>query len=94
MRSCRRRNAGVFQQTDGAPRALRAVHGQVRLDGFGQLPADGVQRIQRRQRILEDRADLAPADVAHLLGRQVVDALAFEQDLARRPRARAARAGR
>ena len=49
-----------------------------------QLPSDRVQRIERRERILEDRADLAAADMPHLLVRQVVDALAFQQDLARR----------
>src|SRR6185369_16374783 len=55
----------------------------VRLDGFNQLSAHGVERIQRGERILEYRADLAAADEAHLLRRQVVDALAFQQDLAR-----------
>jgi hypothetical protein len=74
---------------------LGCTHGQVRADGFGQLPADGVQRVQRGQRVLEDGADLAAPDVAHLLVcDQVVDALAFQQDLARWPRARAAPAGR
>ena len=90
----RGRDAGVFQQADGAPARLVVVDRQVRLDGLGQLPADGVQRIERRQRVLEDRADLAAADMAHLLVRQVVDALAFQQDLAATRRARAARAGR
>ena len=51
-------------------------------DGFLELPADGVERIERGQRVLEDHADPAPAELAHLLGRQVVDAPAFEAHLA------------
>src|SRR5690606_41155985 len=37
----------------------------------------------RRERVLEDGADLAAADATHLLVRQVVDAQSFEQHLAR-----------
>ena len=44
--------------------------------------ADRVQRIERGQRILEDRADLAAADRAHRFVRQIVDAPAGEPDLA------------
>ena len=40
----------------------RARQVEVRLDGLDELPADRVQRIQRRQRVLEDRADLLAAD--------------------------------
>ena len=47
-----------------------------------QLAAHGVQRVQRGQRVLKNRADAAPADVAHFFVAQVVDALAVEQDLA------------
>ena len=53
----------------------------MRLDGFNQLAAYGVKRVQRGQRVLKNRADTAAPDAAHLLVRQVVDALAFEQDL-------------
>ncbi len=76
------RDAGVLQQADGALARLGSADGQVRLDGFDELPADAVERIQRGQRILEDGADPAPTDVAHLLVAQVVDALPLQQDLA------------
>jgi hypothetical protein len=52
-------------------------------DRLDQLLADRVQRIQRGQRVLEDRADLAAADLAHLLRGQRVDAQAGELDFAR-----------
>jgi hypothetical protein len=76
-----RRDARVLQQTHGPLAGFLRAHGQVGLDGLGQLPADGVQRVQRGQRVLEDGADLAPADGTHLLVRQVVNALALQQDL-------------
>ncbi len=44
---------------------------------------DRVQRVQRSQRILEDGADLAPADAPHGVVGQVVDAPAAQVDLAR-----------
>jgi hypothetical protein len=60
----------------------------VRQDGFRQLPADGIQRVERGQRILKNRTDFAAPDVAHLVIVQVVDALTFEQDLPPRHAAR------
>ena len=79
MRCSAAGNAGVLQQPDGAPARLGGADRQVRLDRLDQLPADRVERIERGQRILEDRADLAAADLAHLLVRQVVDAPAVER---------------
>ena len=52
------------------------------LHGLDQLAADRIERVERGQRVLEDRADLLAADPAHRLVRQVVDALAVEADLA------------
>ena len=47
-----------------------------------QLPAHHrVERVQRGQRILENRADLATTNLAHLFVRVIVDAQAIEQDL-------------
>ncbi len=78
----RRRNAGFLQQPDGALARFFGTDRQVREDGFGELPADGVQRVQRGQRVLEDGADAPAADGAHLLVREVVDALSGQTDLA------------
>ena len=61
---------------------LIGVHRQVRQDGLDELLADGVERVQRGQWILKDRANLAATDGAHLRVGQVVDTLAFEQDFA------------
>jgi len=80
---CSGRNAGVLQQRNGTLARLGGSDRQVGQDGFGELAAHGVQRVQRGQRVLKDRADAAATDVAHFLVAEVVDALAFEQDLAR-----------
>ncbi|EEC12647.1 hypothetical protein IscW_ISCW009209 [Ixodes scapularis] len=43
--------------------------------------AHGIERVQRGQRVLENRANLAATNLAHLVLVQIVDALAFQQDL-------------
>ena len=55
---------------------------QMGLDRLGQLPADGVERVQRRQRVLEDGADAPAADAAHPVGRHGVEALILQGDAA------------
>ena len=77
-----------------AARASRVGQRQMGLHRLDQLAPDRVERVQRGQRVLEDHADALAADPAHLFGRQVVDALAVEPDLAAGDAARAARAGR
>jgi hypothetical protein len=72
--SCSRRSA--------RRRASAELDRQVRLDRLDQLLADGVERVERGERVLEDRADRAAAHFPHLLVRQVVDAAAVEADLA------------
>ena len=86
-----RGDADFVEQLDA--RAARAAlpTGQVRADRLDELPADGVQRIERGQRILEHRADLAAANAAHRALRQVVDAPPGEPNLARRRCVRADR---
>ena len=74
------RYAGVLQQINGAPPGLRGRHRQMRQNGFSQLPANAVKRVQRCQRVLKNRPDLAPADGSHLIRRQVINALAFQQN--------------
>ena len=75
-------NTDLLQQRD-RPRArfLRAER-QVRCDRLDQLLADGVQRVKRGQRILEDGADLASADFPDLVVGQIVDTPSGEPDLA------------
>ena len=74
--------------SDAAAR-LGVIHGQVRLDRLDDLVTDRVERVQRRERILEDRADAPAADPSHRLAGKVVDALALEADLAARDAPRA-----
>src|SRR6218665_1526172 len=63
-------------------------YGEVGKNGFTQLAAHGVQRVQGGQRVLKDGADAAPANVAQLALAELVDALALQQDLARDDAAR------
>ncbi len=53
-------------------------------DGFDQLLADGVERVERSQRILKDRADAPAPDASQRFGGQIVDALAAQPHLAPR----------
>ena len=78
------RNADLGEQRDRSLPGGLVGHRQVRLDRLDDLAAHRVERIQRGERILEDRADAPPADLAHRLGRKVVDARAFQEDLAAR----------
>src|SRR5678815_6058805 len=55
----------------------------MRDDRLLELRADGVERIERSERVLEHHADAAPAQPAQLFVRQVVDAAAFEAHFAR-----------
>ena len=57
---------------------------------LGDLPADGVDRRERRHRVLEDHRDLRTADGAHLALRQRHQVAAAQEDLARDDRVRVA----
>src|SRR6185295_1135235 len=84
-------NADLTEDLDRAVERLRLGHVAVRADGLHQLVADPVERVQRRQRVLEDHRDVVAAQRAHLgLGRRQ-EVLAVEQDLARDPRVLRAR---
>ena len=52
----------------------------VGLHRLRQLPADGIQRVQCRQRVLENCANPAPADASQRFRRQVVDPFPLQQD--------------
>jgi hypothetical protein len=75
-------NAGFLQQRNRAQAGLLGTHGQVRLNRLDQLPTHRVQRIERGQRVLKNRADPAAPDMAQLRLIQVVNALPFQQHLA------------
>src|SRR5260221_14693885 len=55
----------------------------MRGDGLDQLAADAVERVEAGERVLEDGADALAADAPQPLRRQIVDALAGEEDAAR-----------
>lgn len=57
-------------------------HAVVNAYRLGDLIRHGVDRVQARHRILEDDADPAAPQAAHLLGRQLQEVLVFEEDLA------------
>ena len=63
----RLRDPDQLEQLDGPGPGLRLGHVVVVLaDHLHDLPADLVVRVKARQRVLEDHADLGPADLAHL----------------------------
>ena len=70
------------QQVDGLPDALLLRHPAVDLEDLGDLVSHPMDRVQRRQGVLEDHGDLLPADVAQLVRRQLQEVLALEDDLA------------
>ncbi len=72
----------AISSSSALARAVALGHRQMGADRLDDLVADAQQRIERGQRVLEDRADLAPADRAHARRRQIVDALPGEPDLA------------
>ena len=78
----RGRDADLLQPADRACARVAVRQRQVRLHGLHELAADRVERVERGQRILEDGADLAAANQAHRLRREIVDALAVEPDFA------------
>ena len=79
----RRGNADLLEQLDGAlveqcSLGARVVQAQ-RLD---KLTPHAVHGVQRRHRFLEDHADAAAANVAHLIRREAREIVTGEQDAA------------
>ena len=68
-------DAGLLQQHDGALAGLRLRQARMRADRLDDLVADAVERVEAGQRVLEHHADARAAQLAHLLRRQIVDAL-------------------
>ena len=75
-------NAGVLQQGNCTFAGLLAAHRQMRQNSFSDLRTDRIQRVKRRQRVLKNRTNAPPADMAHGIKTQVVNALALQQNLA------------
>ena len=63
----------------------------VQTQDLTHLPLDGVQRIERRHRLLEDHRDAVAANALELLLRRREQILALEEDLARGMRGRGIR---
>ncbi len=80
MRRAGRGDPDLLEQRDRSIARGRLVHVEVRPDRLGQLAPDRVERVERGERVLEDRANLLAADAAHLVVGQVVDAPATERD--------------
>ena len=78
----RRRNSHLPEQVQCARPCLGASDWHMHLDRLGQLVANGQHRMQRGQRILENRADPLATKLSRGLCGQIVDALAVEPDLA------------
>ena len=78
------RDADLGQQLDHAILGRLGRQAHVLADRLGDLVADGERRIEAGERVLEDEADVLAAQPAHLLGDELEQVDALEQDLARR----------
>ena len=79
------RNADQAQQLDGPRARLRLGHRLVGLNHLHDLPPDAIQRMETRERILEDHRDAAAAHGPQLVGRHRQQILPLEERLARHP---------
>ena len=91
MRCAGRGNPHQFEHLDRARLGGLRRHRGVGQDRLDDLLADGVDRIERGHRLLEDHRHLAAAQLAALVGRQRQHVAVCEQhrlglDLARRAR--------
>ena len=79
-------NADFLEQGDRPLLDGSATNRFVGADRLTDLPADGVLRVQARQRILEHHGDPGSADPAHCLGRQGEQVEVVESRRATHPR--------
>ena len=80
--AARLRYADLLEHLDHAPADRFRPHIRVVAQQFGDLPADGHDRVERAGRVLEDHRDAGTADVAHLVGGLGQQILAVEPDAA------------
>ena len=76
----RRRDADHPEQVECLGAGLPAGHAAVLDQGFGELVADPVERIERGHRLLEDHGDLVAADLLHLRFAFLQQILAIEEN--------------
>ena len=72
------RDSDHVEQLDGPFARRRVIQSAVSLEALSDLSADGQDRVQARQRILEDHGDTRPPDVAQLILWQSNELAAFE----------------
>ena len=72
----------LLQRDLGAAQRLCERQSEMLHHRLGDLPADPQRRVERRERILEDRADPPPEDASPLRRRELGEVLALEQDRA------------
>src|SRR5438045_3499246 len=78
----RARDADKVEELDGALARLALVHLEMKLERFGDLPADGEDRIQAGHGVLEDHRDVVAADAPDLVVVHLQDVLTVEDDRA------------
>ena len=79
-----RRNAHQVKPANGALARLARRNRQVGCHGFGQLPANGIKRIERGQRVLKNRPDFLAANAAHILIAQIIYPPAIQENFTSR----------
>jgi len=72
------------EKLHGASAGAPAVGLTTNEESFGNLIADGLARVQRRHRILENHRDAAPAQIPQIGGRKAENLLAQQPDPARK----------
>ncbi len=71
-----------LQHVLGLLQGLGPLHPLVGFEDLGDLKADGVDRVERGHRFLEDHGDVLAPDLAHVSLGLLQEVLAFEDDLA------------
>src|SRR5437868_11068293 len=74
------RDADQVEELDGALARLALVHLEMQLQRFGDLPADGEDRVEAGHGVLEDHRDVVPADPADLVVVHLEHVLTVEDD--------------
>ena len=75
-------NVDLTQHIQGLLQDAALGDGLVDADGFGNLAANGKDRVQRGHRILDNQGDAAAAHFAHLMLGKLEQVLAFQSDAA------------